>query len=160
MKIPTRFPSIAALAGLIAFSACDVDRDGEFDTAEFEQNAEAVGEDLADAANRAGETIEAFGEDVEAFFAEWDEDADRAFERIEFEQWWNDANPFDDLDADGDEQLNEAEIDGVLYVELDTLDENGDGYVTRAEMREGLFEALDDDDDGRIDREEWRDARV
>lgn len=160
MKFPTRSLSVAALAGLFALGACDVDNDGELDSAEFEQSAEAVGEDLADAANRAGEAVEAFGEDVEAFFAEWDENADRAFDRAEFERWWNDANPFDGWDADGNDQLNAAEIDGVLYVDLDTLDRDADGYVTRTEMREGLFEALDDDDDGRIDREEWSDARV
>lgn len=152
--IARRTPIAAALVGgLLFLGACDVDRDGEFDDAEFEQSVEDAGAEVADAAEEAGE-------DIEAFFAEWDENADRAFDEEEFERWWSDANPFEEWDEDGDDRLNRTEWDGVLYVDLDTVDADGDGVVTRTEMREGLFEVLDEDDDGRIDREEWRQAEV
>lgn len=151
MKIEARRTRIATalVGGLFFLGACDVDRDGEFDSAEFEQSVEDAGAEVADAA-------EEMGEDIEAFFAEWDENADRAFDENEFERWWSDANPFEEWDTDGNDRLNETELDGVLYVELETLDADGDDVVTRAEMREGLFEVLDVNDDGRIDRDEWR----
>lgn len=155
MNIITRKTPIAAalVGGLLVLGACDVDRDGEFDDAEFEQSVEDAGAEVADAAEEAGENIE-------AFFAEWDENADRAFDEEEFERWWSDANPFEKWDDDGDDRLNRTEWDGVLYVDLDAVDADGDGVVTRREMSDGLFEALDEDDDGRIDREEWRQANV
>lgn len=161
-----RMPFAMALAGglLMVLGACDVDRDGEFDSAELERSAERAGAEMADAAEEAGaemaEAAEEMGQEIEAFFAEWDENADRAFDEEEFERWWSEANPFEDWDADGNDRLSDSELDGVLYVDLETLDADGDDAITRAEMREGLFEILDVDDDGRIDRDEWRRVEV
>jgi len=162
MKIGAhRTTVVAALAGgLLFLGACDADRDGEFDAAEFERAAEDAGAEVAEATEALGEAAEAAGEEIEAFFAEWDEDADRAFDEEEFERWWSEANPFDEWDEDENDRLNESELDGVLYVEIETLDADGDEVVTRAEMREGLFEVLDENDDGRIDRVEWRQVEV
>lgn len=156
MKIETSPMAVAmALAGglLMLLGACTIDRDGEFDSAEFEQGAEQAAAEVADAA-------EEVGEEIEALLAEWDENADRAFDEEEFERWWSEANPFDEWDADANDRLSASELDAVFTVDLQTLDADDDGVVTRAEMREGLFAVLDEDDDGRIDRDEWRRAEV
>ena len=145
----TRTLTRGILAASIAiFGACDNDNDLE----EAYESAEADLRDAADDVRSAGAQL---GARIEEAIEDFDENADRALDTEEFTAWWNRHNPFDDWDTSGDDRIDGREWVVVLHVDMDDVDSNGDGYVTRRELDAGLFEALDRNDNGRIEQSEW-----
>ena len=84
-------------------------------------------------------------------FARWDVDADQTVTLDEWERRGDEVFTQLDVDASGD--LSEGEVEAGY----DLFDINGDGVLTRDEVRSS---AIDTDGDGVITREEWRGAQM